>query len=214
MIKAAPKVGIVDYGSGNIAALQQALKCISVESVVLKNKSDIKNATYSHMILPGVGRFDVSMEILQKFELIDSIKQVAKTGRCPILGICLGMHLMAEFSFEGEFEGLALIPGKVKSLNSINIIPTPHMGWNKVFLNSFYENTNDKYTKLFSESKYFYFIHSYYFEVNSDANCLAKVNYLKNFPVVVFKGNIIGVQFHPEKSHASGLKLIKSFSDL
>ena len=214
MIKAASKVGIVDYGSGNIAALQQALKCISVESKVLKNKSDIKNATYSHMILPGVGRFDISMGILQKFELIDSIKQVAQSGRCPILGICLGMHLMAEFSFEGECEGLALIPGKVKSLNSINIIPTPHMGWNKVFLNSFYENTNNKFTKLFSESKYFYFIHSFYFEVNSDTNCLAKVNYLKNFPVVVFKENIIGVQFHPEKSHTSGLKLIKSFSDL
>ena len=214
MIKAIPKVGIVDYGSGNIAALEQALKCISVESVVLANKSDIKNANYSHLILPGVGRFDMSMGILHKNELVDSIKQVARSGKCPILGICLGMHLMADFSFEGECEGLSLIPGEVKSLDTINIYPTPHMGWNRVFLNSFYENTNNKFANLFSESKYFYFIHSFYFEVNSDINCLAKVNYLKDFPVVVFKENILGVQFHPEKSHSSGLKLIKNFSDL
>lgn len=210
-----PTVGIIDYGSGNITALIQALKCISVKTIVLKNRYQINNEDYSHLILPGVGRFDISMDVLRRNDLIEPIINISKTGRYPILGICLGMHLMADYSYEGNCEGLSLIPGVIKPLKDIGIKPTPHMGWNKILIKtSKYSEIKNEILDIISQSHYYYFIHSFFFDSENKNNNLGFSHYLKDFTVAVSKENILGVQFHPEKSHQAGLDLLEKFTQL
>ena len=161
------------------------------------------------LIIPGVGAFDKAIEILRNNDLIDTLNYLALDKKIPILGICVGMQIMAESSEEGDEDGLGWINAKVKLFeDNKELLPVPHMGWNKLL--------NHKSTPLTEgiNNQYFYFLHSYYFHCSNEDNIISRTIYSRNFTSVVSKENIYGVQFHPEKSHDQGTKLLINFSAL
>lgn len=199
---------IIDYGIGNIGSLQNALKFLGYETEISSNLSKIKSA--KRLIFPGVGAFDQAILKICKLDgLRDLIYEKTLIEKVPFLGVCLGMQLIMESSEEGEEKGLGLIKGKVKKFDSKNELKVPHMGWNTVNIvreNSIIEKNS------FNK---FYFVHSYYVQLeNENKNAIGKTNYGRYFDSIVFNENIYGVQFHPEKSHKYGLKLLKKFMSL
>jgi glutamine amidotransferase len=201
-------ITIIDYGMGNVGSIKNMLKKIGHNSIISSSLSDIEKA--SKLILPGVGRFDSAMENLNTLQLCDTIRQKAATG-IPLLGICLGMQILANSSEEGTNSGLGIIPGEVKKFNLKSPYKVPHMGWNKVECNLDSEIFNG--FSQFEEVR-FYFVHAYYFQNTLSENCVGKTNYSHPFTSAVQKGNTFGVQFHPEKSHIFGMALLKNFAGL
>ena len=201
-------ITIIDYGMGNVGSIQNMLKKIGHNSIISSSISDIEKA--SKLILPGVGRFDSAMENLNTLQLCDTIRQKAATG-FPLLGICLGMQILANSSEEGTNSGLGIIPGEVKKFNLISPYKVPHMGWNKVecTLDSAIFNGFNQF-----EEVRFYFVHAYYFTNTLSENCVGKTTYSHPFTSAVQNGNTFGVQFHPEKSHVFGMALLKNFAAL
>ena len=199
---------IIDYDCGNILSLKRALSKINLDSKLSRNTNEISNAT--HLILPGVGAFGSAMNLLKKYKLTNIIKDHAKKGK-PLLGICLGMQLLLTKSFEfGETEGLNLIEGKVEKITdqTSRKIKVPHIGWSEINF--------EKEKKLFNkfEKKNFYFIHSFIAKTLDKESTIAYANFEElKIPAIIKKKNICGFQFHPEKSHISGLELIQHFFD-
>ena len=205
---------ILDYGSGNIKSVYNSIKQVLKDNnlnykiIVSNNISNINKSDY--IILPGVGSFGNCMENLSnKPGLLDNLEEFVFIKKKPFLGICVGMQLIAEYGLEnGKTNGLGWIEGRVKHLDiqgnlSKEKLKIPHMGWNNLKVN--YKN------KLFdkvNEQDQFYFLHSYFFEAKNIRNILASSYYGMSFPSVVCKENIIGVQFHPEKSGNSGQKVL------
>lgn len=195
---------IIDYGVGNLDSLKRACEELDFDVVVSNKVEDIMNAT--SIILPGVGAYEAAMNELTKLNLVDTIIEKAKNG-IPILGICLGMQLLYEFSDEnGGCEGLGLLKGTVKQIP--NSVKVPHMGWNQLF---FYKNVN--LLKYVDEEEYVYFVHSYYVD-STNEEVVAFSEYGVKIPAIVNQNNIVGMQFHPEKSSETGLKLLKAFKEL
>jgi len=198
-------IAIVDYGVGNLKSVQNALKSMDIPSVISSDKEVIARST--SIIVPGVGAFPDAMKNLRHSGLDKIIKVAAKEGK-PILGICLGMQLFFEQSEEIEkCEGLGLLKGTIKKLEGA--IKIPHMGWNSLS----FEN----YAPLLDgvvENSYVYFVHSYYAEVGEDNIINAYSIYEKKIPAIVSKGNIFGMQFHPEKSGEAGMRLLKNFGGM
>jgi len=200
-------ISILNYGLGNIKAFENIYNSNSINNKVVSSRRELENC--EKLIIPGVGAFDKAMEILENKEFIDPLNYLALEKKIPILGICVGMQIMAEKSEEGRNEGFGWIKSKVKKFdNKIDYLPVPHMGWNNI-LNS---KTNPLTEGI--NKKYFYFLHSYYFQCEDENNSISSTNYSKSFTSVVFKENIYGVQFHPEKSHDQGTKLLINFSKL
>ena len=201
-------IGIINYGLGNILAYENLLNRINVDNMVIKSVDDLNKV--KKFILPGVGHFDQAINSLESSGLLDNILYLVKNKNFPILGICVGMQILADSSEEGKKSGLGLIKGKVKKLKSdkINMI-LPHLGWNEI---KFIDNT-DLFKNMKSNSQ-FYFLHSYYFECSNKSNEIASFKYGEKFCCAVKQNNIYGVQFHPEKSHSSGVQLIKNFSEI
>ena len=195
---------IIDYGVGNLDSLKRACEEIGFQVVISNDEQMIEQA--SSIILPGVGAYKAAMTELKKLNLIELIKSKVNKGT-PILGICLGMQLLYEFSEENEkTEGLGLLKGSVKQIPEI--VKVPHMGWNKLIF-----NRNDSLLKYVSDGDYVYFVHSYY--VNSaNQELVAYCDYGTKIPAIIQSGNIYGMQFHPEKSAESGLNLLKAFKEL
>jgi len=204
-------IKIVDYGVGNIQAFINLFKRIGILVERAKNKEDINNA--SKLILPGVGQFDHAMKKLNNSGMRDTLEESVLISKIPILGICVGMQILANESEEGILPGLGWIPAKVrafsKNLNSSKL-SLPHMGWNTLNIS--------KPTLLFPKEKeelaQFYFLHSYYFDAKEKENILATSHYGLDFHAVVSHKNVYGVQFHPEKSHKWGEQLLKNFSKI
>ncbi|MCB2300970.1 imidazole glycerol phosphate synthase subunit HisH [Clostridium tagluense] len=198
-------IAIVDYGVGNLKSVQNALKAINIPSIISSDKEEI--AKSRSIIVPGVGAFPDAMKNLRDKGLDVVIKRAAEAGK-PILGICLGMQLFFEESEEIErCTGLGLFKGTVKKLEGS--IKIPHMGWNDLSFES--------YTALLEgvvEHSYVYFVHSYYAQVGEDNIVNAYTMYEKKIPAIVSKGNIFGLQFHPEKSGEAGMKLLKNFGGI
>ena len=196
-------IGIVDYGMGNLRSVYNAIVFLGFEAKLV-SKTDEFNEL-SHLIIPGVGAFSSAMSNLKEANLIDPIKTFIASGK-PVLGICLGMQLLASVGFEpDEKEGLNIIEGKVIKFQLENQ-RIPHVGWNSI------ELTREHY--LFEGVKKgvdFYFVHSYYFDAKNSEDILAYCFYGHNFPAIVSKGNVTGIQFHPEKSQKNGLKILKNF---
>jgi glutamine amidotransferase len=196
-------IGIVDYGMGNLRSVYNAVVFLGYEARLVSKTEDFNGL--SHLIIPGVGAFSPAMTNLQKAELIVPIKEFIAT-RKPVLGICLGMQLLASVGFEpNEMEGLNIIEGKVVKFQLDNQ-RIPHVGWNSIDL------TREHY--LFEGVKKgvdFYFVHSFYFDCKNDVDILAYCDYGKKFPAIVSKDNVTGIQFHPEKSQKNGLKILKNF---
>ena len=195
-------IAIVDYGVGNLKSVQNALKSLNIPSIISSDKDEIAKGT--SLILPGVGAFPDAMKNLKDMGLDIVIKTVAKEGK-PILGICLGMQLLFEESDEIEkCNGLGLLKGNIKKLEGS--IKIPHMGWNDLFF-----ETYTPILKAVVEHSYVYFVHSYYAQVGEEDIVNAFSMYEKKIPAIVSKGNIFGLQFHPEKSGETGMKLLLNF---
>ena len=200
------KVVIIDYGMGNVYSVKGALEVVGVEAVLTNDPESIKDA--SHIIIPGVGNFLEGMAKLRERQLDKAIKHAAVEKKIPVLGICLGMQLLAAHGLEGgSTSGLGLIPGKVIKLKSYtNNERIPHVGWNEVhFIQSTF------ITDGIVSGTDFYFVHSYHFLAEDKEYMFSQTPYCTNFTSIVCNENIIGVQFHPEKSSRAGLKLLENF---
>lgn len=199
-------IAIIDYGMGNLRSVQKAFEHVGCEAVITQDPQVILNA--SHVVLPGVGAFGDAIQNLERAGLIDSIYRVVQDGR-PFLGICLGLQLLFERSYEGgAFKGLALLPGEVKRLPEELNIKIPHMGWNelKYRANPIFEGLDDPC--------FVYFVHSYYVEPRVSEHVIGTTFYGMDITVAVNKDNIYGLQFHPEKSGVEGLKMLRNFARL
>ena len=201
------KICILDYGIGNIFSLKNILKKNEINFTYSRKKKDILNAT--HLILPGVGSFDVAIKKLSESIPINFLNNEVLKKKKPILGICVGMQIMAKNGYEnGLTSGLGWIEGSVKIIDSKKL-PLPQVGWNNLL------HTRKKSDIMSGiEKKDFYFLNSYYFDVMNKKNVIAYSSYGIKFPSVIQKNNIVGVQFHPEKSQKAGLQLIKNFIKL
>ena len=204
------KISIIDYGVGNISNLLAAVDYCGAIGKVITTYKDIENSDY--LILPGVGAFKYAIEELRDKKLIEAIVNHIDRDK-PFLGICLGMQLMLDKSYEfGEIDGLGIIEGEVISIKSQQTknknFKIPHIGWNRLLKN---KNINSKYTNSLND-KYMYFVHSYYANCKNNKNIVASVNYNNIImPALIQHKNSYGCQFHPEKSGPEGLKLLKRF---
>jgi glutamine amidotransferase len=203
-------ITIIDYGLGNIKAFGNVYKQLNIPYVIAKNAKELHGAT--KIILPGVGAFDHAMNQLQKTGMRETLDELVLEKKIPVIGICVGMQMLAKSSDEGVLPGLGWINGSVKKFDE-NIIKyathLPHMGWNDVEA----VQKNPILTSLEDNAK-FYFLHSYYFHCNNPENVIAVADYGIKFSCAVNKENIYGVQFHPEKSHKFGIQILKNFADL
>lgn len=203
-------IAVIDYGMGNIASILNMYKRIGKRDVFLtKDPAVIKSA--EKIILPGVGAFDNGMKNLHESGLIPLLNERVLVERIPVLGICLGMQLLFDKSEEGNEAGLGWIEGEVCKFqqNETSSLKIPHMGWNYI--------TPVKPSPLFFDTKSkmkFYFVHSYYARCKHPEDVIAKCDYNVKFDCAVQKGNIFGVQFHPEKSHKFGMDLLDRFSKI
>ena len=205
------KIIIVDYGLGNIVSAQQSfLKVVddnNLEAEVIISNKPREIYSSSHIVLPGQGAFESCMGGLKNISgMIEALEECVLNKKIPFLGICIGMQLLADKGYEkGIHQGLGWIKGSIKKLEIKNV-KLPHMGWNnvKIINNSFKMD-------FIQQNRDFYFVHSYFFDCLDDKNIIGLTNYGLNFPSIVGKENIYGVQFHPEKSSEQGLQLIKNF---
>ena len=198
-------VGIINYGLGNLGSIQNMLKVIGENSII---SADIKALnTCDRYILPGVGAFDAGMTRLQESGLVDFIKNKVLEEKAPILGICLGMQLLGRKSEEGSLPGLGLIPfDNIRFRLEDSNLRVPHMGWDIVE----FKQSNPLLKNLQGTQRY-YFVHSYHALCDSKDNILMTCDYGYEFAAAVVKDNIMGVQFHPEKSHDFGMALLNNF---
>lgn len=203
-------ISIVDYRMGNLGSVVNMLKKAGGVCEIATADPQIHAAT--KLVLPGVGRFDAAMAKLNELGWAELLRDKARSGT-PILGICLGMQLLANSSEEGNVSGLGLIPGRVRLLRfdkpQQRDLRVPHMGWNRVRA-----NRNHPLISGIDETAKFYFVHSYYFECLDDRDCVLTTYYGHEFASGVQRGNVMGVQFHPEKSHRYGMLFLKNFVEL
>ncbi len=203
------KVGIINYGIGNVSAFKYAFKKLNCEAYIVDKPEQISDST--HLILPGVGSFDYAMDLIHKSGLISSISEGVLIKKKPILGVCVGMQIIFAKSEEGEKEGFGWIKGKVKKFKFSNAekIKIPHMGWNTI---KNIESENKLCKKLNGHE--FYFLHSYYCVPENKDLIISTTEYGAEICAVVQQNNISGCQFHPEKSHDSGLKVLSNFLEI
>jgi glutamine amidotransferase len=202
-------VTIVDYGTGNLNSVRRCLERLATEVRIASSASDVAEA--EKIILPGVGHFDRAMETLGSTGMLEALNESVLTNGTTVLGICLGMELMGKRSEEGTSAGLGWLNAEAVRLKipRTSRYKVPHMGWNAVRVR--------KASRLMSgldDGAEFYFAHSYYLEVRDAGDLLCSTEYEVSFASAVEKENIFGVQFHPEKSHDAGMRLLKNFVEL
>ncbi|MDB3863539.1 imidazole glycerol phosphate synthase subunit HisH [Alphaproteobacteria bacterium] len=200
-------LGLIDGQSGNIGSIKKAIKdLINEKPYQLKIiQGNFNPNNFDKIILPGQGAYATLISNLKKLKIIRPLKQYLDDNK-SYLGICVGMQILSDEGHEDQItKGLGIISGKIKKFSNKKII-IPHMGWNTISVNK-----ADPIVKKNLNEKDFYFVHSYIYENINKENILGLTTYGKNFPSIINKGNIYGVQFHPEKSHKNGLKLIKNF---
>jgi glutamine amidotransferase len=200
---------IVDYGMGNLGSVFNMFKKIGVQAKISNDLEEISKA--EKILLPGVGSFDAAIKKINEVELMPILNFLALEKKIPVLGICLGMQLLMESSEEGSLPGFGWVKGAVKSFkkNIPDSLKVPHMGWNDVVI-----TRPNPLSVGFSDEIKFYFVHSYFVKVEDMANQIMSCNYGIDFDAAIQKDNIFGAQFHPEKSHRFGMKLLKNFSNL
>ena len=201
-------IKIIDYGVGNIKAFVNLYKRLGVEIEIAYNNKSLINA--SKLILPGVGHFDYAMNKFAESGMMNTVNNLVLNKKVPVLGICVGMQIMAKSSDEGSKKGLGWIDANVKKIDTNNNnLRLPHMGWNNIIINK-----NDNILKNLDNYSRFYFLHSYFFDCENESNIIAYSSYGLNFPSIIRQDNIIGIQCHPEKSHEFGEQILKNFFDL
>ncbi|EPG75998.1 imidazole glycerol phosphate synthase, glutamine amidotransferase subunit [Leptospira fainei serovar Hurstbridge str. BUT 6] len=198
---------IIDYGMGNLSSVLRAFQECGASAEISDNPLDLKRAT--HIVLPGVGAFPDGINNLRERKFDQAIEHVVADG-IPLLGICLGMQLLADTGYEvRKSDGLGLISGEVKKLDEGAGVRIPHVGWNEVK----YKKDDSLFVDIPDNSD-FYFVHSYHFEPASENAIVGITPYGQGFVSVVRKDNVMGVQFHPEKSSQLGFKVIRNFLDI
>lgn len=203
-------IAIVDFGSGNIGAFVNAYSGLGIPLRVAGQAGDLKGAT--KIILPGVGAFDDAMEKLEQSGMRPALDDLVLNEKVPVVGVCVGMQMLAASSTEGKLPGLGWIDGEVKRFEPAVVnasIRVPHMGWNSI--------EHRKPTRLFDGLEVdarFYFLHSFYFECHRNEDVVAVTDHGGEFVAAVNSGNVFGVQFHPEKSHGWGRRLLENFAAL
>ena len=206
-------IAIIDYGVGNLFSLSASLKFLGAETKVTNKEEDLRTA--DRIILPGVGAFEDAIAKLRATGLVEAILEETEKGK-PLLGICLGMQLLFETSYEyGEHKGLGLIPGEIASIEadlparpSGEKLKVPHIGWNSLHLKN-----EDPLFKYIKEGDYDYYVHSFYGK-NCLENTIASSNYDIEITGAVRRGSVYGTQFHPEKSGNVGLNILRAFMEL
>ncbi len=203
-------IAILNYGLGNVKAFANVYRKLNIPNVIAARPEDL--AASDKIILPGVGAFDHALELLDRSGMRDVLERKVLSDRTPVLGICVGMQMLAKSSEEGVKPGLGWIDGEVKKFSrsgSDEPVKTPHMGWNTI--------APARDTLLMNglgEGSRFYFLHSYYFQCKNQNNVVGVTDYFGNFASAVSSENIYGVQFHPEKSHSWGTRLLENFAKL
>ena len=202
-------ITVINFGLGNIASVSNMIRKVGGEVNVCNTPDNLRYA--EKILLPGVGSFDCGMQLLKKGGWLNVLREAVIERQVPILGICLCMHLMCISSEEGKDSGLGWVKAEVKrfDLDNLGKLKVPHMGWSTI--KTIKENPLlDEVT----QNERFYFVHSYYVKCNDDKNIIATAEYGEIFTAAFHYRNIFGVQFHPEKSHRFGMKLMKKFVDL
>ena len=203
-------ITLIDYGVGNIFAFQNVYKRLNIPTKIAKRKEDLANA--EKLILPGVGSFDYAMAQLNASGMREKLDELVLDKKVPVIGICVGMQIMGNRSDEGKLEGLKWINSEILKFDE-NLIQQrtklPHMGWNDVDP----INNHPLFIGLEKEA-IFYFLHSFYFKCKNETESIAISNYGISFSSAVHRENIYGIQFHPEKSHQYGEKLLHNFANL
>lgn len=203
-------ITILDYGSGNLNAIKNIYERLNIPFEFANTKEQIEKA--DHILLPGVGAFDETISTLQEKNFTDILNKKVLEEKTPILGICVGMQMLADSSEEGKLNGLGWIHGKVKKIDKNLIVgkpKLPHLGWNSIEI-----ARECPLFKNVDPAVGFYFVHSYYYECADIANVICQTEYGKVFHSAVNRENIYGVQFHPEKSHDNGIELLRNFANL
>ena len=203
-------ITIIDYGLGNIRAFVNVYERLNIKTKVAHCANDLKDA--SKIILPGVGAFDHAMTQLNQSGMREEIEKQVLCNKVPVVGICVGMQMLAKSSDEGKLPGLGWIDGVVKIFDTSKInykTRLPHMGWNSIK-----PINNQPLLFGFNDDSRFYFLHSYYFVCNNSDDVISTTDYGITYASAVNKDNIFGIQFHPEKSHSNGIRLLENFSKL
>ena len=200
-------ITIVDYGMGNFGSFLNMFRRIGVQASVVSDATSIGSA--EKILLPGVGAFDAAMERIKASGLREVLDRKALFERVPMLGGCLGMQLMTRASEEGSLSGLGWVEADTRRFPMQNGLKVPHMGWNLVN-----RSTVSKLTEGFDDETRFYFVHSFFVAVDKSENSILKTTYGIEFDSAIQRENIFGVQFHPEKSHKFGMRLLKNFADV
>lgn len=202
---------IVDYGVGNVQAFLNLFKRIGVDARRASTSKELVGA--QRLVLPGVGHFDHAMQRLNDSGLRPMLDELVLGARVPVLGICVGMQMLARGSDEGSIPGLAWVPGRVRAFANepkSAQLPMPHMGWNELEPRP----SSKLFSRGFENGTQFYFLHSYFFDAEDKNDVAATAHYGLDFDAVVSRGHIHGVQCHPEKSHHWGAQLLKNFVEL
>lgn len=203
-------IAIIDYGSGNVGAIANIYKQLKIPYQITGNLRELEAA--ERYILPGVGAFDATMSYLNKSGMVELLNEQILVRQKNVLGICVGMQILADASEEGVLPGLGWIRGRVRKIDALSLpVPPrlPHMGWNSV--------TPQPDARLFEGVdvvRGFYFLHSYYFHAAESPDVAATVKYGRELTCAVARGNVFGMQFHPEKSHANGVAIFRNFAEL
>lgn len=203
-------ITIIDYGLGNIQAFVNVYRRLHIPVSVAQTAAQLDGAT--KLILPGVGAFDHAIERLDASGMRPTLDELVQQHKMPVLGICVGMQILADSSEEGASAGLGWVPGRVRSFKSLpNLadLPLPHMGWNDVS-----PAPGSALFKGFEDDARFYFLHSFFFDCDNAEQSAAMTSYGLEFSCAVRAQNVYGVQFHPEKSHHFGVGLLKNFAEL
>jgi glutamine amidotransferase len=203
-------IGIVNYGLGNVHAIATIYRRSNIPAAIVGTAGELRTAT--RIILPGVGAFDHAMDRLQRSGMRETLDELVQVRRTPVLGICVGMQMLARRSDEGSLPGLGWIDGEVRRFDVTRFAsPThlPHMGWNDV-----QPSRPSALLQGLETGARFYFLHSYYFAPDRPEDVLTQTNYHGVFASGVARGHVHGVQFHPEKSHQWGIQLLRNFAAL
>lgn len=198
---------IVDYGMGNLRSVQKGLEKVGTSPVISGDPETVSRA--DKIVLPGVGAFRDAMTELRRCRLVDPLRDAVAAGT-PLLGICLGLQLLFDVSYEGEeYRGLGVLPGKVVRFDLPREYKIPHMGWNQAMI-----RRPAPILRGIEEGDYFYFVHSYYVVPEDKAVVAIETDYHRPFCSMIWRDNLFATQFHPEKSQAKGLLILENFAQL